>query len=37
MSDIAMAVRVQAPLSMGVVAHRENRVVKFDRQHQTIG
>ena len=36
MSDIATAVRVQAPLSMGVVSHRENKVVRFDRKTQTI-
>lgn len=28
--NIEMAVRVQAPLSMGVISHREGRVVKFD-------
>lgn len=28
--NIEMAVRVQAPLSMGVISHRESRVVKFD-------
>ena len=31
---IEMAVRVQAPLSMGVIAHRESRVVRFDRATQ---
>jgi len=36
MSDIATAVRVQAPLSMGVVSHRENKVVRFNRETQTI-
>ncbi len=30
--NIEMAVRVQAPLSMGIISHRENRVVKFDRK-----
>jgi hypothetical protein len=29
--NIEIAVRVQAPLSMGVIAHRESRVVRFDR------
>lgn len=29
--NIEMAVRVQAPLSMGVIAHRESRVVRFDK------
>ncbi|MGC8640774.1 MAG: Gfo/Idh/MocA family protein [Isosphaeraceae bacterium] len=28
--NIAMAVRVQAPLSMGIISHRESKVVKFD-------
>ncbi len=28
--NIEMAVRVQAPLSMGIISHRENKVVKFD-------
>ncbi|MCC7084849.1 MAG: Gfo/Idh/MocA family oxidoreductase [Pirellulales bacterium] len=28
--NIEMAVRVQAPLSMGIISHRESRVVKFD-------
>ena len=28
--NIAMAVKVQAPLSMGIVSHRESKVVKFD-------
>ncbi len=29
-SPISAAVRVQAPLSMGIIGHRENKVVKFD-------
>jgi predicted dehydrogenase len=28
--NIGMAVKVQAPLSMGIISHRENKVVKFD-------
>lgn len=35
-SDIETAVRVQAPLSMGVISHRENKVVLFDKETQTI-
>jgi len=31
-----MAVRVQAPLSMGIISHRENKVVRFDRAKQCI-
>lgn len=34
--NIAMAVRVQAPLSMGILSHRESKVVKFDRQKMAI-
>jgi len=34
--SIEMAVRVQAPLSMGVLSHRENKVVRFDPQTQSI-
>ncbi len=34
--NIAMAVRVQAPLSMGIISHRENKVVRFDRAKQCI-
>lgn len=34
--NIAMAVRVQAPLSMGILSHRESKVVKFDRATQAI-
>ena len=35
-SDIETAVRVQAPLSMGVISHRENKVVLFDPETQTM-
>ena len=31
-----MAVRVQAPLSMDIISHRESKVVKFDAQTQTL-
>ncbi|MFH1266528.1 MAG: Gfo/Idh/MocA family oxidoreductase [Planctomycetota bacterium] len=34
--NIGMAVRVQAPLSMGILSHRENKVAKFDKTNQTI-
>ncbi len=34
--SIGMAVRVQAPLSMGILSHRENKVALFDPQKQTI-
>jgi hypothetical protein len=34
--NIEMAVRVQAPLSMGIVAHRESRVVRFDHAAQCL-
>jgi len=34
--SIDLAVRVQAPLSMGILSHRENKVVKFDGQTQQI-
>jgi predicted dehydrogenase len=34
--NIAMAVRVQAPLSMGIISHRENKVVKFDAKRQCL-
>jgi predicted dehydrogenase len=34
--NIGMAVRVQAPLSMGILSHRENKVVKFDRATQSL-
>jgi predicted dehydrogenase len=34
--NVAMAVRVQAPLSMGIISHRESKVVKFDAQTQTL-
>ncbi len=35
-SPIAAAVRVQAPLSMGIIAHRENKVVKFNFDTESI-
>jgi hypothetical protein len=35
-SPISQAVRVQAPLSMGVLSHRENKVAMFDFEKQTI-
>ena len=34
--NIEMAVRVQAPLSMGILSHRENKVAMFDLQKQSI-
>lgn len=34
--NISMAVRVQAPLSMGILAHRENKVAQFDFEKQSI-
>lgn len=34
--NIAMAVRVQAPLSMGILSHRENKVARFDKAKQQI-
>jgi hypothetical protein len=33
---IDIGVRVQAPLNMGILSHREQRVVKFDKQKMTI-
>lgn len=35
-SSIELAVRVQAPLSMGVISHRENKVALFDFDNQSI-
>jgi len=35
-SPISAAVRVQAPLSMGILSHRENKVALFDKQQQKI-
>ncbi len=32
--NIELALRVQAPLSMGIVSHRENKVVTFDRRNR---
>ena len=34
--NIEMGVRVQAPLSMGVISHRESKVVKFDRENRRL-
>lgn len=34
--NIELAVRVQAPLSMGIISHRENKVVRFDTQKREI-
>ncbi len=34
--NISMAVRVQAPLSMGILSHRESKVVKFNRQNESF-
>jgi predicted dehydrogenase len=34
--NIAMAVRVQAPLSMGVLSHRENKVALWDKDQEQI-
>jgi predicted dehydrogenase len=34
--NIKMAVRVQAPLSMGILSHRENKVALFDSEKQSI-
>ena len=35
-SPIDIAVRVQAPLNMGILSHRESKVVKFDKQKMSI-
>ncbi len=35
-SPIDIAVRVQAPLNMGILSHREGRVARFDKQKLTI-
>lgn len=34
--NIGMAVRVQAPLSMGILSHRENKVAMFDFENESI-
>lgn len=34
--NIGMAVRVQAPLSMGILSHRESKVALFDQDNQSI-
>jgi hypothetical protein len=35
-SPIAAAVRVQAPLSAGIISHREDKVVLFDRKTEKL-
>ena len=35
-SPIAAAVRVQAPLSAGIIGHRENKVVLFDKETKQL-
>jgi predicted dehydrogenase len=35
-SPIEIGVRVQAPLNMGILSHRENKVVRFDKQKGEI-
>jgi predicted dehydrogenase len=35
-SPIEIAVRVQAPLNMGILSHREGKVARFDRKKQEI-
>ena len=34
--NIAVGVRVQAPLSMGILSHRENKVARFDPKTKRI-
>jgi len=34
--NIEIGVRVQAPLSMGILSHRENKVIRFDAKEQKI-
>jgi len=34
--NIRMAVRVQAPLSMGILSHREHKVARFDKEREAI-
>jgi len=34
--NIGMAVRVQAPLSMGILSHRQSKVARFDVEKQEI-
>jgi len=34
--NIEMGVRVQAPLSMGIISHRESKVVHFDQANQSF-
>ena len=35
-SPIDIAVRVQAPLNMGILSHRESKVAKFNKQTMNI-
>ena len=35
-SPIDIAVRVQAPLNMGILSHRAGRVARFDKEKMTI-
>ena len=35
-SPIDIAVRVQAPLNMGILSHRESKVAKLDKEKQQI-
>jgi hypothetical protein len=35
-SPIDIAVKVQAPLNMGILSHRESKVAFFDREKQAI-
>lgn len=35
-SPISAAARVQAPLSMGIIGHREDKVVKFNFDNESI-
>ena len=35
-SPIDIAVRVQAPLNMGILSHREGSVARFDKEKMTI-
>ena len=33
---VSLGVRVQAPLIMGILSHRENKVARFDKATQQI-
>jgi len=35
-SPLDLAVRVQAPLNMGILSHRESRVARFDTARKAI-